>query len=68
MSQEVAQREIENPYTLFHIYLDNPRLSKYTTIPFKAPTNVGIPSHSNKTHHYILKNITFHSTSFNKLP
>jgi hypothetical protein len=43
MSQEVAQKETENPNTLFHIYLDNPKSCKYKAIPFKAPTNVDIP-------------------------
>jgi hypothetical protein len=59
MFQEVTQRETKNPNTLFHICLDNPKLSKYNAIPFKAPTNVGTPFHLNKTH-CILKNITFH--------
>ncbi len=52
-------KRIENPNSLFLVFLDNPRLSKHKVVPFKAPTNVGTPSHSNKSHN-IPKNPTFH--------
>ncbi len=49
----------ENPNSLFLVFLDNPRLSKYKVVPFRASKNVGIPSHANKSYN-IPKNPTFH--------
>ncbi len=57
LSQEVEQRETENPNTPLTMYLITPGLSKQKSIPFKAPIDVGTPSHQHKTH-CILKNLT----------